>query len=119
MQALILLPEWQCGECTAALKLTRGCDTDATRPVVMDDEPQLRCPRRVLIDEPVWIGEIWWLYSKYVDGIFAEPGGLSDQPAKFIMAARILESAKASADGEKDKREKRVKALQSRINDVA
>jgi hypothetical protein len=116
MQALVLLPDWQCATCTAAQKVSRGCEDIATKPVELDGELQQRCPRRVLLDRPAWIGEVWWLYSKYVDGIFPEHGGLNDQPAKFIAVARLLEVTKSAADGEKEQREKKRKAAQALAN---
>lgn len=113
MQALVLLPDWQCATCTANQKVSRGCEDDATKPVTLDGEVMVRCPRRIMLDRPHWLNEVWWLYSKYVDGIFPEHGGLSDQPAKYLAVVRLLEATKTAADSEKDQREKKRKAVQA------
>jgi hypothetical protein len=118
MQALVLLPQWDCQTCTAVQKVKRGCTEDATHPVEMDGEKQLRCPRRLLLDKPEFVTEIWWLYSKYVEGILPEHGGLYDQPAKFLAVMRVLDSARAAADSEKDQQEQRRQALQAQANSV-
>jgi hypothetical protein len=70
----------------------------------------------LLLDRPTYINEIWWLYSKYTDGILPEHGGLYDQPAKFLAVVRLLDSARASADSEKEQKEQRRKALQAQAN---
>jgi hypothetical protein len=94
----------------------RGCVSDATNPVEFDGEKLLRCPRRLLLDDPWYVNEIWWLYAKYVDGILPEHGGLYDQPAKYLAVMRILDSAKSGADSEKQEQDKRRKAVQAHAN---
>jgi hypothetical protein len=118
MQALVLLPEWQCHTCTAAQQLQRGCITDATKPIELDGEKQVRCPRRMMLDEPQFISEVWWLYSKYTDGILPEHGGLYDQPARFIAVVRLLDNVKASATSEQEDRDKRRRAIQANASRV-
>lgn len=118
MQALVLLPEWQCDTCTAVQKINRGCTEPAAQPVVLDDEPQERCPRRILLDKPGYMREIWWLYQRYSDGIFPEQGGLYDQPAKYLAVMRLLEEARAVADSEKEDREKRKDALRAHVSNL-
>lgn len=113
---MVLLPEWQCETCTALQKEMRGCTEEATKPVELDGEKQLRCPRRILLDEPRYISEVWWLYSKYVDGILPEHGGLYDQPAKFLAVVRLLDGAKSAATSEKEEQDKRRKAIQAQAN---
>lgn len=118
MLALVLLPEWQCDTCTALQKEHRGCTEDATRPTPMDGEKLLRCPRRILLDQPTLIHEVWWLYSRYVDGMLPEHGGLYDQPAKFLAVVRLLEDAKSAATSEKEQTDARRKAIQAQANRV-
>lgn len=118
MQAIILLPDWQCSTCTANQKLARGCETDAKQPVELDGEKLKRCPRRMLLDQPIYAGEIWWLYSRYSDGMLPEHGGLYDQPAKYLAVVRLLETVRAAADSENEQKEKRRKAIQANAGRV-
>jgi hypothetical protein len=119
MLAMVLLPEWQCTDCTALQKEQRGCETEAKKTVVELDGAKLkRCPRRIMLDQPRFVSEVWWLFSRYVDGILPEHGGLYDQPAKYLAAMRTLESARAQADSEKEEKDKRRSAIQARANRI-
>jgi hypothetical protein len=111
---MVLLPEWECGTCTALQKQMRGCEEEATKPIELDGEPQLRCPRRPLLERPVYFDELFWLYSNYTSGILPEAGGLVNQPAKLMAMLRCLKSAKSAAEREKDERENRKRAAQQR-----
>ena len=101
MQALVLLPEWECNACTATMKISRGCVTDATNPITLDGELMVRCPRRPLLDRPDHIRELFWLYSNYVEGILPQRGGLDDQPVKLMASIRLLKGAQDEAQREK------------------
>jgi hypothetical protein len=115
---MVLLPEWQCHTCTPVQKQTRGCNEDATSPLILDEEPQLRCPRRPLLDRPVYFDELFWLYSNFDNGILPEAGGLSRQPNKLMAAIRCLKSAKRAAEDERDAREKRKRSAQANAAQV-
>lgn len=118
MQVLILKPDWQCSTCTAALKIQRGCDTDATKPLELDGEKQMRCPRRMLLDYTAYMNEVWWLYGNYKEGILPEHGGLYDQPAKLLAVIRVLDSTKSAANSEKEEIDRRKAAARARASDA-
>lgn len=118
MQAMILLPEWQCHTCTEGQQAARGCNSEATQPAEFHGEKLLRCPRRVLLDRPRYFNELFWLHSNYSSGILPESGGLENQPHKLMASIRTLIRARQEADDEKENREKRRKAFRERAASV-
>lgn len=100
MYASILLREYDCTTCTARQKVLRGCENEAERPVEMDGEKLLRCPKRPLLDKPKELGEIFWLYRNYERGILPEEGSLLSQPNRLMTLLAALESAKSRAEAE-------------------
>ena len=118
MYSLVLLEDWDCSTCTSFQKKNRGCTEDALKPIVMDDEELMRCPRRPLLDDPIWYDELFWLYGNYKSGILPEPGGLQAQPHKLMEAIRTLDRAQKAANGEKEEGDKRKAALRKRAASV-
>lgn len=114
MYSLVLLPEWDCSTCTKLQKFDRGCEGNAKRPIEFDGEPQMTCPRRPLLDDPLWYDELFWLYGNFKNGIFPEPGGLSNQPHKLMMAIRELDRAQKAAESEKEEGDKRKSAIREK-----
>lgn len=114
MQAMVLLPEWECHTCTEAQKESRGCIAPATQPAEFDGVKLTRCPRRPLLDQYRYFSELFWLHSNYSNGILPESGGLEDQPHKLMASIRTLIRARQEAEAEKDDREKRRSAFREK-----
>jgi hypothetical protein len=104
---LVLLSERNCTTCTDKQKELWGCTSPPQSPLLLDNEPVDRCPRRPLLDETVKWNRVFWLYRQFDRGILPEEGALLSQPHKLLTYFSIIEQAKAEATDEQMKREQR------------
>jgi hypothetical protein len=91
--ALYLLEERDCHSCTPENKIQWGCTTDALWPVTIDDEMQIRCPRRPFLDDPGWFNAVFQSSRFQEKNMLTEPGTWLDQPAKLTAAIHVVEAA--------------------------
>jgi hypothetical protein len=115
---MILLPEWDCKTCTSRQKELRGCVTEAERPLELDGEQLLRCPRRLALDEPKLLNEVFWFYKNYDRGILPEEGNLLSQPAKLMRMIAIVDEAKMAAQAEQRETEERRAQQRARMQNM-
>ena len=71
------------------------------------EETIYRCPKRVFLDDPVYIGEVVTSYRWKEAGFLPEPGTWQDQPAKLITLYRIADLAVSDASKYQDEAAKR------------
>ena len=115
MQALVLLPDWDCRACTVAQKLARGCEAPARQRLELDGVVVERCPRRPLLDNPRWLNEVFWLYSNWSKGILPDGSTLHTNPALLTEAIRAIDDAMHEAKIERDQREQRRLAMRQQM----
>lgn len=77
----------------------------------MDGEPILRCPRRLIKEEPPLAIDLFWYYRRYDKGLLSEDGGLQSQPHKLMTAMRIMEAAFSTVDEEDRKKRDRQRTV--------
>ena len=116
MYGLILLPEWDCGTCTAMQKEVRGCNAPPSQPLVFHGKPLDRCPRRPLLDGDSDLSEVFWLYQNYLRGILPYDASLYRHPHKLVQMFMLIDSAKAEAQAEKDQKDKKREAMKRQFN---
>lgn len=98
MIAVELLPERNCGRCTAAQKVQWGCTADAKLPIELEGEKMLRCPRRPILDDPAFYGEVFGLYRNFQKGFLYDEGSLGSQPAVVVDCFQVLEQTLGLVD---------------------
>jgi hypothetical protein len=59
-----------------------------------------RCPRRLLLDQPQDVAEVFWWYQNYRRGLLPVDGGLLDQPALLMECFSVIDSAIATYEAE-------------------
>lgn len=72
-----------------------GCERDAALPLTVDGEDIFRCPRRPILEEPVYFSAVFRAYGDYQRGILPENGGVLDQPARLLQSFRVIDEAAA------------------------
>ncbi len=111
-----LLPERDCATCTQIKKVEWGCTEDATQQLSIGGVEQTRCPRRPVLDDPVYFGELFWLYRRMQDGILQEAGGLQDQASRLVDSLRIIESTVNECTAIKQQKDEDKRARMDRIH---
>lgn len=75
--------------------------------MILDGEELRRCPRRPILENPEYFGELFWLYRQHKAGYTSEPGGLSDQPGKLMNCFREIDVAMIKVDKFREEQEER------------
>jgi hypothetical protein len=49
------------------------------------------CPRRPILDDPVFYGELFWSFRNFQKGHFYDEGATGSQPAALVDSFRVME----------------------------
>ena len=110
--SLYLQEDRDCTRCTKAQKAQWGCEKDAPYPIVIDNEPVFRCPRRPFLEDPTWFNTVWSTANWVERGFLPESGTWLDQPAMLSQALSIVDKATADAREYKHESEERRRRAQ-------
>lgn len=102
-----LYPEFDCATCTKRMKVDRGCENDAPIQYWTDlnGVKRSRCPRRPILDNPVFFNAVFQAYNHYQNGFLPCTGGLYDQHARYPTLMQIVEATTNKCDEIRRKRE--------------
>jgi hypothetical protein len=95
------------------MKQQYGCEGNAKLPVVLDGEEMTTCPRRPILDDPEFYGDLFGRFRRYQKGLFYDEGAVGSQPNLLIECLDEMEQTLGVVDEyrrEQDAKKKRADA---------
>jgi hypothetical protein len=76
----------------------RGCEARPKDRKEIEGKIPERCPKRLFLDQPEDMAEIFWWYGNYKKGLLPVGGGILDQPALMMELFMVIDGAVATIE---------------------